>query len=158
MATGFYRFSADDLTEIEASFTPLPPTTLVRSVVSIDGQRFRALLADINYPEALLRVVDVNGTNLADVLVIPPLFAPRLSPPARLVAGYGSLTAADGFQPGPLAEDPPRGGLGTPHRRGGLGAGPFRANRSERGGAPTTQPARLSLGISLDALTPFYPG
>lgn len=102
MATGFYRFSADDLTEIEASFTPLPPTTLVRSVVSIDGQRFRALLADINYPEALLRVVDVNGTNLADVLVIPPLFAPRLSPTARLVAGYGSLTAADGFQQGPL--------------------------------------------------------
>ena len=47
-------------------------------------------------------MVDVNGTNLADVLVIPPLFAPRLSPTARLVAGYGSLTAADGFQQGPL--------------------------------------------------------
>lgn len=102
LETGFYRFDAADLTEVEGGFAPLPASALVRSVVPIDSQRFRALLADANYPEALIRVVDVTGTGLADVLVIPPLVAPRLSPTARLVSGYASVSTIDGIQQGAL--------------------------------------------------------
>jgi len=75
---GFYLYDGTALGTTPVQWIPLPATALVRDAWGFTAGQFRALLADLNYPDALLRVVDVSGTTITDVLVLPPLAVPLL--------------------------------------------------------------------------------
>jgi hypothetical protein len=100
---GFYLFDGGAPADAPAQWIPLPATALVRAVMPVDSGRFRALLADAAYPSALLRVVDVSGSGLTDILVLPPLSGARLSPDAEFAAGLLDPVTADGITRGALA-------------------------------------------------------
>lgn len=100
---GFYLLDGMAPADAPAQWIPLPPTALIRGIMPIESGRFRALIADISYPNALLRAVDVTGAGLTDVLVLPPLVGARLSADAEFAAGLLDTSAVDGVTRGALA-------------------------------------------------------
>lgn len=98
---GFYTFNSLEVTTPPTRI-PIPPNTYVLDTVEITPGRMRLIVAEPNAPDAPLMVVDETAIQQTDVITIPPLIAPRLSPDALFVAGYPSFSSIDGINQGPL--------------------------------------------------------
>lgn len=99
---GFYLYDGAAPGEAPVQWIPLPGTALVRSVQPVEAGRFRVLIADINYPDALLRVVEIDGAAQTDLLTLPALTGVRLSPDAAFAAGLAEVQAGGAFVTGTL--------------------------------------------------------
>lgn len=79
---------------------PLPENILVRDVVETARDQFRTLLTTGG--SAPLRVVDISGVQQDEIITLPALPAPRLSPDGRFIAAYDALNMIDGIAQGRL--------------------------------------------------------
>lgn len=102
-APGFYITDplAPDTEAAGATF-PLPEGSVVRAVRPIAPEQIRALLTDSADPSGALRVIDFSAAAQEEILVLPPLAAPRLSADVRFVAGLINVQSVDGIPRGQL--------------------------------------------------------
>ncbi len=91
---GFYVFDDAAPASAPVEWVPLPADAVVRDVASAGPDRYRALLTSAS--DALIRIVDVSGFDIRPLAAIDNLQAARLSPDARFIAGYETLSDADG--------------------------------------------------------------
>jgi hypothetical protein len=99
---GLYVFDGISPTSSPVQWIPLPTDAVVRDVVPLGEDAYRALLTTPT--DDLIRVVDMRGFDLTPIASLEDILAPRLSADGRFVAGYDELTDdnADGIVDGAL--------------------------------------------------------
>lgn len=97
---GLYIFDSVAPATTPVQWLPLPENILVRDVVEIERDSYRALLTTGG--TAPLRVLDLSGIRQEEVMTARSVVGPRLSPDGRFIAGYDSVADIDGVSQGSL--------------------------------------------------------